>query len=70
MVKWLTQHQNNLKIFRFVKKCMSLFCRLQPNRSSPVAMPNARPAYRRLHNNGGTGSTSPLPATAFLIEAG
>lgn len=43
-------------------------CRIQPARSSPVAMPNARPAYRR---TGSDSTSSPgKNSTPLLIEAG
>lgn len=47
--------------------------RLQPTRSNPVSMPNARPAYRRLSGS----DCSPVPgqgvgaqSVPMVIEAG
>lgn len=46
--------------------------KIQPNRSSPVAMPNARPAYRRLSGSDSTPPTgkSGQNISPLLIEAG
>lgn len=43
-----------------------IIVRLQPTRSNPVSMPNARPAYRRLSGS----DSSPSPGHSMGIQSG